>query len=139
MICHELDYNKCLSKSAIFILQWSYQDVALDQRSRSICAKGAEFMLSGVHIFSSSFFVYKLKTIFELFFCLRSIEKLILYTGRTVSLQEESIIEKGKRFQPRTLSEIMVGNQVEKTRKLIQKAERAQLKILQRKKEWDEL
>lgn len=85
------------------------------------------------------FFVYKLKTIFELFFCLRSIEKLILYTGRTVSLQGESIIEKGKRFQPRTLSEIMVGNQVEKTRKLIQKAERAQLKILQRKKEWDEL
>ncbi|XP_038202030.1 cilia- and flagella-associated protein 44 [Arvicola amphibius] len=60
-------------------------------------------------------------------------------TGGTVSLQEESIIEKGKKFRPRTLSEIMVGNQVEKTRKLIQKAERAQLKILQRKKEWDEL
>lgn len=79
------------------------------------------------------------KSIFELFFCLRSIEKVILYTGGTVSLQEESIIEKGKKFRPRTLSEIMVGNQVEKTRKLIQKAERAQLKILQRKKEWDEL
>lgn len=96
-------------------------------------------MISGFHIFSWSFFVYKLKTIFELFFCLRGIEKVILCTGGTVSLQEESIIEKGKKFQSRTLSEIMVGNQVEKTRKLIQKAEQAQLKILQRKREWDEL
>ncbi|KAL1788714.1 cilia-and flagella-associated protein 44 isoform X1 [Sigmodon hispidus] len=60
-------------------------------------------------------------------------------TGGSVNIQEESIIEKGKKFRPRTLSEIMVGNQIEKTRKLIQKAERAQLKILQRKKEWDEL
>lgn len=139
MICYELDYNKRVSKSAIFILQWFDEDVALDQSSRSICATGVEFMLSGFHIFSGSFFVNELKTIFELFFCLRSIEKVILFTGGAVSLQEESLIEKGKKFRPRTLSEIMVGNQVEKTRKLIQKAERAQLKILQRKKEWDEL
>ncbi|XP_052596739.1 cilia- and flagella-associated protein 44 isoform X4 [Peromyscus californicus insignis] len=60
-------------------------------------------------------------------------------TGGSVSLQEESIIEKGKTFRPRTLSEIMVGNQIEKIKKVIQKAERAQNKILQRKKEWDEL
>ncbi|XP_059133113.1 cilia- and flagella-associated protein 44 isoform X2 [Peromyscus eremicus] len=60
-------------------------------------------------------------------------------TGGSVSLQEESIIEKGKQFRPRTLSEIMVGNQIEKIKKVIQKAERAQNKILQRKKEWDEL
>ncbi|CAH6792361.1 cilia- and flagella-associated protein 44 [Phodopus roborovskii] len=60
-------------------------------------------------------------------------------TSGGANLQEESIIEKGKKYRPRTLSEIMVGNQIEKTRKLIQKAERAQLKILQRKKEWDEL
>ncbi|XP_040606721.1 cilia- and flagella-associated protein 44 isoform X2 [Mesocricetus auratus] len=60
-------------------------------------------------------------------------------TSGSASIQEESIIEKGKKTRPRTLSEIMVGNQVEKTKKLIQKAERAQLKILQRKKEWDEL
>lgn len=64
---------------------------------------------------------------------------MILCTGGSASIQEESIIEKGKKTRPRTLSEIMVGNQVEKTKKLIQKAERAQLKILQRKKEWDEL
>nr|XP_042115263.1 cilia- and flagella-associated protein 44 isoform X3 [Peromyscus maniculatus bairdii] len=60
-------------------------------------------------------------------------------TGGSVSLQEESIIEKGKKFRPRTLSEIMVGNQIEKIKNVIQKAERAQNKILQRKKEWDEL
>lgn len=33
----------------------------------------------------------------------------------------------------------MVENQIEKTRKLILKAERAQMKIQQRKKEWEEL
>ncbi|XP_063486095.1 cilia- and flagella-associated protein 44 isoform X3 [Symphalangus syndactylus] len=59
--------------------------------------------------------------------------------GGSVTIQEESIIEKGKKFRPKTLSEIMVENQIEKTRKLILKAERAQLKIQQRKKEWEEL
>ncbi|XP_004436632.2 PREDICTED: cilia- and flagella-associated protein 44 [Ceratotherium simum simum] len=60
-------------------------------------------------------------------------------TGGSVSVPEESIIEKGKKFRPKTLSEIMVENQIEKTRKLMLKAERAQLKIQQRKKEWEEL
>ncbi|XP_045857465.1 cilia- and flagella-associated protein 44 [Meles meles] len=60
-------------------------------------------------------------------------------TGGNISVPEESIIEKGKKFRPKTLSEIMVENQIEKTRKLILKAERAQLKIQQRKKEWEEL
>uniref|UniRef100_A0A8C9DMX2 Cilia- and flagella-associated protein 44 n=1 Tax=Prolemur simus TaxID=1328070 RepID=A0A8C9DMX2_PROSS len=60
-------------------------------------------------------------------------------TGGSVSIQEESIIEKGKKFRPKTLSEIMVDNQIAKTRKLILKAEKAQLKIQQRKKEWEEL
>lgn len=64
---------------------------------------------------------------------------MILCTGMSTILQEELIIEKEKKLGPRTLSEIMVGNQVEKTQKLIVKAERAQLKILQRKKEWEEL
>nr|XP_021524635.1 cilia- and flagella-associated protein 44-like [Aotus nancymaae] len=59
--------------------------------------------------------------------------------GESVIAQEESVIEKGKKFRPKTLSEIMVKNQIEKTRKLILKAERAQLKIQQRKKEWEEL
>ncbi|XP_048201777.1 cilia- and flagella-associated protein 44 [Perognathus longimembris pacificus] len=60
--------------------------------------------------------------------------------GGSISIQEEeSLIEKGKKLRPRTLSEIMIENQIEKTRKLIQKAEKAQLKILQRRKEWDEL
>ncbi|XP_072821342.1 cilia- and flagella-associated protein 44 isoform X1 [Vicugna pacos] len=60
-------------------------------------------------------------------------------TGGSTSVPEESIIERGKKFRPKTLSEIMVENQIEKTRKLILKAERAQLKIQQRKKEWEEL
>ncbi|XP_053421789.1 cilia- and flagella-associated protein 44 [Nycticebus coucang] len=60
-------------------------------------------------------------------------------TGGSVSIQEDSIIEKGKKFRPKTLSEIMVDNQIVKTRKLMLKAERAQLKIQQRKKEWEEL
>ncbi|XP_045758828.1 cilia- and flagella-associated protein 44 [Mirounga angustirostris] len=60
-------------------------------------------------------------------------------TGGSIGVPEESIIEKGKKFRPKTLSEIMVENQIEKTKKLILKAERAQLKIQQRKKEWDEL
>ncbi|XP_029426224.1 cilia- and flagella-associated protein 44 [Nannospalax galili] len=60
-------------------------------------------------------------------------------TGGTVNMQEESIIEKGKKIRPRTLSEIMVGNQIEKMKKLTQKSERAKLKIVQRKKEWEEL
>ncbi|XP_038318346.1 cilia- and flagella-associated protein 44 isoform X1 [Canis lupus familiaris] len=60
-------------------------------------------------------------------------------TGGSISVPEESIIEEGKKFRPKTLSEIMVENQIEKTRKLILKAERAQLKIQQRKKEWEEL
>ncbi|XP_076974479.1 cilia- and flagella-associated protein 44 isoform X2 [Tamandua tetradactyla] len=60
-------------------------------------------------------------------------------TGTSISIPEESIIEKGKTFRPKTLSEIMVENQIEKTRKLILKAERAQQKIQQRKKEWEEL
>ncbi|KAM6162750.1 cilia- and flagella-associated protein 44 [Erethizon dorsatum] len=60
-------------------------------------------------------------------------------TGVSINIQEESVIDKGNKFRPRTLSEIMVENQIEKTRKLILKAERAQLKIQQRKKEWEEL
>ncbi|KAI4579213.1 hypothetical protein MJT46_000581 [Ovis ammon polii x Ovis aries] len=60
-------------------------------------------------------------------------------TGGSISVPEESVIEKGKKFRPKTLSEIMVENQIEKTRKLILKAERAQMKIQQRKKEWEEL
>ncbi|XP_006903052.1 PREDICTED: WD repeat-containing protein 52 [Elephantulus edwardii] len=60
-------------------------------------------------------------------------------TDAIVSTHEESIIEKGKKFRPRTLSEIMVRNQIEKTKKIIVKAEKAQQKILQRKKEWEEL
>ncbi|XP_057358624.1 cilia- and flagella-associated protein 44 isoform X3 [Manis pentadactyla] len=60
-------------------------------------------------------------------------------TGRSVGMPEEPIIEKGKKFRPKTLSEIMVDNQIEKARKLKLKAERAQLKIQQRKKEWEEL
>lgn len=64
---------------------------------------------------------------------------LTLFTGGSISVPEESIIEKGKKFRPKTLSEIMVESQIEKTRKLILKAERAQLKIQQRKKEWEEM
>ncbi|KAM4888299.1 cilia- and flagella-associated protein 44 isoform 3-T3 [Thomomys bottae] len=60
-------------------------------------------------------------------------------TAGSISIQEESIIDKGKKFRPKTLSEIMIENQIEKIRKLIHKAEKAQLKILQRKKEWEEL
>ncbi|XP_021120846.1 cilia- and flagella-associated protein 44 [Heterocephalus glaber] len=60
-------------------------------------------------------------------------------TGGSIDIQEESIIDKGNKFRPETLSKIMVENQIEKTRKLILKAERAQLKIQQRKKEWEEL
>ncbi|XP_060005028.1 cilia- and flagella-associated protein 44 [Lagenorhynchus albirostris] len=60
-------------------------------------------------------------------------------TGGSISVPEESIIEKGKKFRPKTLSEIMVESQIEKTRKLILKAERAQMKIQQRKKEWEEM
>lgn len=56
-----------------------------------------------------------------------------------MNVPEESIIEKGKQFRPKTLSQIMVENEIEKTRKLVLKAERAQLKIQQRKKEWEEL
>ncbi|XP_010628403.1 cilia- and flagella-associated protein 44 isoform X1 [Fukomys damarensis] len=60
-------------------------------------------------------------------------------TGGSINKKEESIIDKGSKFRPKTLSEIMVENQIEKTRKLILKAERAQLKIQQRKKEWEDL
>ncbi|XP_013370508.1 PREDICTED: cilia- and flagella-associated protein 44 [Chinchilla lanigera] len=60
-------------------------------------------------------------------------------TGGSIYVTEESVIDKGNKFRPKTLSEIMVENQIEKTRKLILKAERAQLKIQQRKREWDEL
>ncbi|XP_007516403.1 cilia- and flagella-associated protein 44 [Erinaceus europaeus] len=60
-------------------------------------------------------------------------------SGASISATEESLIEKGKKFRPKTLSEIMVKNQIEKTRKLIVKAEKAQQKIQQRKKEWEEL
>ncbi|XP_054433278.1 cilia- and flagella-associated protein 44 [Pteronotus mesoamericanus] len=59
--------------------------------------------------------------------------------GGSISVPEESIIEKGKLFRPKTLSQIMVENQIEKTRKLILKAERARQKIQQRKKQWEEL
>lgn len=64
---------------------------------------------------------------------------MILWTGESVSIIEEAIIEKEKKVRPRTLSEIMIENQIEKTRKLILKAEKAQQKIQQRKKEWEEL
>ncbi|KAG8509536.1 Cilia- and flagella-associated protein 44 [Galemys pyrenaicus] len=60
-------------------------------------------------------------------------------SGGGLVMPEESIIEKVEKYRPRTLSEIMVKNQIEKTKKLILKAEKAQLKIQQRKKEWDEL
>lgn len=75
------------------------------------------------------------------FRCFKNIEKkmLTLCTDGRISMAEESIIEKGKKFRPKTLSEIIVENQIEKTRKLILKAERAQLKIQQRKKEWEDL
>ena len=71
----------------------------------------------------------------------KKIEKKLLAVciGGSISVPEESVIEKGKKFRPKTLSEIMVENQIEKTRKLILKAERAQMKIQQRKKEWEEL
>ncbi|XP_036303112.1 cilia- and flagella-associated protein 44 [Pipistrellus kuhlii] len=60
-------------------------------------------------------------------------------TGGEMSVPEESIIEKGKLFRPKTLSQIMIDNQIVKTKKLILKAERAHQKIQQRKKEWEEL
>ncbi|XP_045041713.2 cilia- and flagella-associated protein 44 isoform X2 [Desmodus rotundus] len=60
-------------------------------------------------------------------------------TGGSIIVQEESVIEKGKLFRPRTLSQIMVENQIEKTKKLVLKAERARQKIQQRKKQWEEL
>lgn len=66
-------------------------------------------------------------------------EMLTFCTGRIISLPEESILGKGKQFRPKTLSQIMVENHIEKTRKLILKAERAQFKIQQRKEEWEEL
>lgn len=62
-----------------------------------------------------------------------------LCAGGDTSVPEESIIEKGKLFRPKTLSQIMIENQIEKTKKLILKAERAQQKIQQRNKEWEEL
>lgn len=64
---------------------------------------------------------------------------LTLCAGGIISVPEESIIEKGKLFRPKTLSQIMIENQIEKTKKLILKAERAQQKIQQRKREWEEL
>ncbi|XP_019507772.1 PREDICTED: cilia- and flagella-associated protein 44 [Hipposideros armiger] len=60
-------------------------------------------------------------------------------TGGHMNVPEDSIIEKGKHFRPKTLSQIMVENEIEKARKLMLKAERAQFKIQQRKKEWEEL
>ncbi|KAM5276565.1 cilia- and flagella-associated protein 44 isoform 2-T2 [Hipposideros larvatus] len=60
-------------------------------------------------------------------------------TGGHMNVPEDSIIEKGKHFRPKTLSQIMVKNEIEKARKLMLKAERAQFKIQQRKKEWEEL
>ena len=64
---------------------------------------------------------------------------LTVCTGGSIIVQEESVIEKGKLFRPRTLSQIMVENQSEKTKKLVLKAERARQKIQQRKKQWEEL
>ncbi|KAF6117973.1 cilia and flagella associated protein 44 [Phyllostomus discolor] len=60
-------------------------------------------------------------------------------TAGSISVQEESVIEKGKQFRPKTLSQIMVENQIEKTKKLVLKAERARQKIQQRKKQWEDL
>lgn len=56
-----------------------------------------------------------------------------------VGVRNDSIIAEGKKLRPKTLSEIMVHNQIEKTRKLMLKAEKAQQKIQQREKEWEEL
>lgn len=64
---------------------------------------------------------------------------LTLCAGESISAPEESIIEKGKLCRPKTLSQIMIENEIEKTKKIMLKAERAQQKIQQRKKEWEEL
>ncbi|XP_008573041.1 PREDICTED: WD repeat-containing protein 52 [Galeopterus variegatus] len=59
--------------------------------------------------------------------------------GGSISIQEESIIEKGKKFRPKTLSEIMVKNQIEKTRKLILKQDRSQSSREPPQKSWENL
>nr|XP_020862787.1 cilia- and flagella-associated protein 44 isoform X2 [Phascolarctos cinereus] len=52
---------------------------------------------------------------------------------------DDIFIEKERKGQPRTLSDLMVENQVDKMKKIMIKAEKAQNKILQRRKEWEEL
>ncbi|XP_068925975.1 cilia- and flagella-associated protein 44 [Petaurus breviceps papuanus] len=52
---------------------------------------------------------------------------------------EEVFMEKEKKGRPRNLSELMVENQIDKMKKIMIKAEKAQNKILQRRKEWEEL
>ncbi|XP_055965110.1 cilia- and flagella-associated protein 44 [Sorex fumeus] len=60
-------------------------------------------------------------------------------SGQSVPVRADSVIPEGKKLRPRTLSEIMVNNQIERTRRLMLKAEKAQQKIQQREKEWEEL
>ncbi|XP_072470087.1 cilia- and flagella-associated protein 44 [Notamacropus eugenii] len=55
------------------------------------------------------------------------------------TVTDEIFMEKEKKGRPRTLSDLMVGNQIEKMKKIMIKAEKAQNKILQRRKEWEEL
>ncbi|XP_044522710.1 cilia- and flagella-associated protein 44 [Gracilinanus agilis] len=59
--------------------------------------------------------------------------------AQVISAADDIFMEKERKGRPRTLSEIMVENQINKLKKIILKAERAQHKILQRRKEWEEL
>ncbi|XP_051841259.1 cilia- and flagella-associated protein 44 isoform X1 [Antechinus flavipes] len=52
---------------------------------------------------------------------------------------EEIFAEKEKKKRYRTLADIMVENQIAKMKKIMIKAEKAQNKILQRRREWEEL
>ncbi|XP_036602238.1 cilia- and flagella-associated protein 44 [Trichosurus vulpecula] len=60
-------------------------------------------------------------------------------TGGVEEIFVEKEKEKEKKGRPRTLSEFIVENQVGKMKKIMVKAEKAQNKILQRRKEWEEL
>ncbi|XP_074157296.1 LOW QUALITY PROTEIN: cilia- and flagella-associated protein 44 [Sminthopsis crassicaudata] len=52
---------------------------------------------------------------------------------------EEIFAEKEKKRRSRTLGDLMVENQIAKMKKIMMKAEKAQNKILQRRREWEEL
>ncbi|XP_074070622.1 cilia- and flagella-associated protein 44 [Macrotis lagotis] len=60
-------------------------------------------------------------------------------TVQSTTGPEDFFREKEKKGRPKSLSELMVENQIDKMRKIMAKAERAQNKILQRRKEWEEL